>query len=145
MKSRNASSASFFGTKDWPLCEHIAVSWVWHFQMLTAWFLNPFCTANWGLHGHLHWSRECQQRAVCSERVSMGRLQKGNRISEKRAGFLLCCAAKFRSRGLQSTPVSTASQGLILCSSKFLLFFCFCKQGRIPEPRVSVFRTWSPS
>lgn len=42
MKCRNASPASFCGTKDWPLCEHIAVSWVWHFQMLTAWFLNLF-------------------------------------------------------------------------------------------------------
>lgn len=55
----------------------------------------------------------------------MGRLQKGDGISEKCAGFLSCCAAEFRSRGLQSTPIGTASWGLILAFFKILTHLLF--------------------
>lgn len=97
-----------------------------------------FCIAHWRLHGYLHWSRYCQQRTVCKQRVSMGRLQKSDGISVWVRTLILRNVLFFSALVLQNSEAEDCKghESVMLhedywfCSLKFLLILSFWKQGR---------------
>lgn len=119
----------------WMYCSIMGVAF-WNVNCLIS--ESFFCIAHWRLHGYLHWGKYRQQRAVCKQRVSMGRLQKGDGISMSRNTNSEECAVFFSDFVLQNSeaedckghPSVMICGDYWFCSLKFLLIFSFCKQGR---------------